>query len=355
MSEQAVEVPWPRTRHCRWMSEECRSGLVSVIVPTYNRRELLTETVASVEAQSYRPIELLVVDDGSTDDTEAVVRKLGRRSDASLVVRCLRQAHAGMSAARNLGLIESHGEYVQYLDSDDLLHPEKLATQVSVLRRRTELDFVWSDSAKFRGQPSFDARPFTGRPGGDLLRRYVRGIVWHPMSGTYRRSVCVRMGPWNEDFWRYEDWEYNLRFLATRPRCAYLPGVLSLHRVHGQGQTRDSYRTPEGLRSDFAGTRAVEAALLESGAVSRARIGGPLAEHYVNLCWRAGAIGLPALSRKALAGAKRCACGGVSLLEIALLERLWRGFGLSAASLVFRMAAVLRARVAPLVLGRSLP
>jgi len=355
MSNKAVNVPWPETRHCRWMSEECRPGLVSVIVPTYNRRELLSETMASVEAQTYRPVELLVVDDGSTDDTELAVRERARRADALLTVRFLRQAHAGMSAARNLGLIESHGEYVQYLDSDDLLHPEKIARQLTVLRRRRDLDFVWSDSAKFRGAPSFHARPFTGRPGGDLLIRYVRRIVWHSMSGIYRRSACVQVGPWNEDFRRYEDWDYNLRFLAGRPHCAYLPGVLSLHRVHGSGQTRDSYRTPEGLRAELAGVRAVETALLETGAVRRIRIGGPLAEHYVNLCWRAGAIGLPALSRQTLAGAKRCACGGVSLLEIALFEQLWGGVGLSAASLVFRMGAIVKAHVAPLVSGRPLP
>jgi glycosyltransferase involved in cell wall biosynthesis len=337
------------------MSAECRPGLVSVIVPTYNRRELLAEAMGSVEAQTYRPIELLVVDDGSTDDTEAAVRELGRRADASLAVRYLRQARAGMSAARNLGLIESQGEYVQYLDSDDLLHPEKIARQANALRRDPGLGFVWSDSAQFRGTPSFDARPFTGGPGGDLIRRYARRIVWHPMSGIYRRSACVRVGPWNEAFRRYEDWEYNLRFLAHGPRCAYLPGVLSLYRVHALGQSRDFHRTPEGLRSDLAGIRAVEAALLETGAVSRARVGGPLAGHYVNLCWRAGAIGLPALSREALAGAKRCACGGGSLLEIALFEQLWHGAGLSAASLVFRMGAIVAARVAPLLSGRPLP
>src|SRR5262249_32810495 len=108
-----------RTIHGRWMSNDHQARLVSVIVPTYNRAGLLTEALESVRRQSYRPLEVLVADDGSTDDISSIVDQFQRQlgEDVSLRVRFLRQAHAGVSAARNLGLIESQGEFIQFLDS----------------------------------------------------------------------------------------------------------------------------------------------------------------------------------------------------------------------------------------------
>src|SRR5206468_2542019 len=96
--------------------------LVSVIVPTYNRVDLAAEAFDSVWRQTYRPVELLVVDDGSTEDVAGVVEGLQQCSagDDSFQVRFLVQQHAGAPAARNLGLIESHGQFIQFLDSDDV-------------------------------------------------------------------------------------------------------------------------------------------------------------------------------------------------------------------------------------------
>ena len=124
------------------MSAVHEAGWVSVIVPTYNRASLLMEALESVRAQSYRPIELVVVDDGSTDATEdAVVRFTG--NPASVVLGAdgagdwrlhyLRQRNAGAPAARNRGLASARGEFVQYLDSDDTLGSGKVAAQVAAV------------------------------------------------------------------------------------------------------------------------------------------------------------------------------------------------------------------------------
>jgi glycosyltransferase involved in cell wall biosynthesis len=100
----------------------------SVIIPTYNRAVLLTEALASVFAQEYRDFEVIVVDDGSTDDSESVVRKFGAS------VRLLRQQNRGPGAARNLGIAEARGMYVAFLDSDDLWFPWTLATFEKVIQ-----------------------------------------------------------------------------------------------------------------------------------------------------------------------------------------------------------------------------
>src|SRR5690606_31994309 len=105
------------------MSASHEPGLVSVIIPTYNRSGLLLEALDSLARQTYRPIEAIVVDDGSSDDTpEAVNRWIsGLVSGDGLRVRYHRQSNKGAPSARNRGLIESRGEFIQFLDSDDLL------------------------------------------------------------------------------------------------------------------------------------------------------------------------------------------------------------------------------------------
>ncbi len=127
---------WPETCHGRWMSERYEPGLASVIIPTYNRARLLTEAMDSVLAQTYRPIELIVVDDGSTDHTRKAIEQWSSKCADDHLFRLshFHQGNKGAPAARNLGLVQSHGEYIQFLDSDDILHPEKIERQAAELR-----------------------------------------------------------------------------------------------------------------------------------------------------------------------------------------------------------------------------
>ena len=119
----------------KWMAEEYEPRLVSVIIPTYNRAGLLSETLASVVRQTYRPLEIIVVDDGSIDDTKDVVINWSKihNKDEKCRLRYFHQENKGGSAARNLGLNESHGQFIQFLDADDLLAPTKIERQVSQL------------------------------------------------------------------------------------------------------------------------------------------------------------------------------------------------------------------------------
>ena len=124
----------PATRHSRWMTAECEPGLVSVIIPTYNRARLLVEAMDSVFAQTYRPIELIVVDDGSKNNTPQVLQEwaAAHARDPRFRMRIFHEENKGAPVARNLGLIESRGEFIQFLDSDDLLGKES-RTQAKTL------------------------------------------------------------------------------------------------------------------------------------------------------------------------------------------------------------------------------
>src|SRR5207244_2098618 len=110
-------------------------GLVTTIIPVYNRAPMLREAVASVIAQTYRPIEIVIVDDGSTDETPAAISELVSTHPE---VRATRRANGGPGLARETGRQLARGEFIQYLDSDDLLLPRKFEWQVAALRRSSE-------------------------------------------------------------------------------------------------------------------------------------------------------------------------------------------------------------------------
>jgi glycosyltransferase involved in cell wall biosynthesis len=249
------------------MSADCEPGLVSVVVPTYNRARLLVETLDSVRAQTYRPIELLVVDDGSTDGTRRTLRRWRRNctGDDGLKVRCCLQQNRGVSAAINLGLIRSRGEYVQVLGSDDLLHPDKLTLQAARLRGEPALDLVYSCSGVFRGEPDWQGEPRVGRPTDDALRDYLLCPAWSAESPLYRRAAAVANGPVAEDVTKWVDWEYNIRLVARRPAVGHVRGVLSLVREHDEGRIADTTFTAPGLRGMLRAVQRVERTLRATG------------------------------------------------------------------------------------------
>lgn len=114
-------------------------GMVSVIIPTYNRGYFISKTIDSVLAQTYRPVEIIVVDDGSSDDTSVVVDKYGSQ------LRYIYQENAGLASARNTGLAAARGEYIAFQDSDDIWLPWKLQAQVALMRNVPDLALVWTD------------------------------------------------------------------------------------------------------------------------------------------------------------------------------------------------------------------
>jgi glycosyltransferase involved in cell wall biosynthesis len=232
------------------MNDDCVMSLVSVIIPTYNRSATLTEAMDSVFEQTYRPVELLVIDDGSKDDTLSIVEtwKEEHGDDRQFILRYFSQENSGAPAARNLGLIESRGEYIQFLDSDDLLHPEKLSIQISCLTAETTLDYVYSGTGKFVDQADWKITPYAGHAvSGEMLADFLRGRLWNTLSGVYRRRACVSIGPWTEDIPIFQDWEYNIGFILFEPEVKHIDEVLSLARFSGDIRITDTSKSYESL------------------------------------------------------------------------------------------------------------
>lgn len=184
---------------------------VSVIIPTYNRRDFLAEAVASVQSQTYRDWELIVVDDGSEDGTRGMVESLPGP------LRFISQEHRGVSAARNRGLAEARGEWIAYLDSDDLWHPRKLEIQVRYVESHPEAVVTYTDEIWIRRGVRVNQRARHRKYSGDIFAYCLSLCIVSPSSALLRKDVLARAGGFDEDFPVCEDYDLWLRLSRDHP------------------------------------------------------------------------------------------------------------------------------------------
>jgi GT2 family glycosyltransferase len=215
------------------------TSLVSVIIPTYNRAAYIAEAIRSVLAQTYPSVEIIVADDGSMDETGDVVASFG---DA---VTYLLLPHRGQPAAtRNGGLRIARGEFIAFLDSDDLFFPDKLATQVAGFEAHPEAGLVYSNAYFFRDdpcQPTVHALDGLPRPSGDAFPDLLRGNFLAPQAVLMRRACLEEVGVFDEnpDFFAVEDYDLFLR-VSAKFTVAYVPGDVAAMRRHSQSISRDA-------------------------------------------------------------------------------------------------------------------
>lgn len=215
------------------------AGLVSTVIPVHNRPRMIVEAVQSVLAQSYRPIEIWVVDDGSTDSTPNVVDDLAKKYDE---VTALHIDNGGPGVAREAGRQRCDGEYIQYLDSDDLLLPDKFRAQVAALEQRPECGVCYGQTEYLAaGQtPSGVAWKRTGEKIEYMFPGFVQDRWWGTSTPLYRKRVCDAVGSW-QTIRNEEDWEYDCRIAALGTRLAYCNQMISVERGHrGMRQSTDA-------------------------------------------------------------------------------------------------------------------
>jgi len=211
--------------------------LISCIIPTYNGEKYLAEAIDSIFEQRYRPIEVIVADDGSSDATASVARRNGQ------ALRYVAQSNAGPAAARNLGIRSALGTFVAFLDQDDIWRPEKLERQYARFEARPELDIsvahvqrFWVSALREQAERFCDHRLAKPLPG------YITGTL------LARRSVFGRAGMFNPAL-RYGDtMEWYLRAIDRGAVAELLPDVLLLHRMHAENLSQSE---GAGSRSEF--------------------------------------------------------------------------------------------------------
>ena len=212
---------------------------VSVIVPTWNRVSLLGTAIESVLTQGFRDLEVVIVDDGSVDATESLVRRY-QETDAR--VRYVAQEHRGISAAMNTGIRESRGHYIARIDSDDQWLPELLETEVAILEARPEIGLVYSkglwatnDLTPLRDTIGH-APHFPPSTKNDTLRSMLWGDPTCNITVVVRRECFDRAGMFDESLTASEDWDMWLR-TAVYYRFFFVDRVLSLVRGHDGSTT----------------------------------------------------------------------------------------------------------------------
>lgn len=186
-------------------------GLVSTIIPVFNRPEMLKKAVESVIGQTYRPVEIIIVDDGSTDATPAVCREYARKHpDMIRVVPKIHEGKAGLS--REAGRLIASGEFIQYLDSDDILAPDKFRVMVGELKKNPDCGIAYCYTRRYNERESPRDVPCrrTGETFARMYPDFLRERFWHTVTPIFRREVCERAGPWS-DLGSEEDWEYESR------------------------------------------------------------------------------------------------------------------------------------------------
>ncbi|GAB6178634.1 glycosyltransferase family A protein [Desulfobaculum senezii] len=213
-------------------------ALVSVIVPVFNRRSVIGRTLNSCLSQRYPHIEVIVVDDGSTDGTGGVVKSFKDRFESSSKsLLYLAQENLGACSARNLGMAHASGDYIQFLDSDDVLEPCKISDQISSLENSEDsfalCDFAYVDSnGRTLKKVTNDGDIFT------YMKRFKSVSIMAPLL---RKSSIIKGLQWNTELERNQDMDFMFKYFLTVTTWAYVPGCYCKYYMHGGDQISDSY------------------------------------------------------------------------------------------------------------------
>ena len=200
------------------------SPLVSVIIPTYNKSHFLKHTIESVINQTYSNIEIIVIDDGSTDNTEELAKSYGSK------IKYIKQNNLGGTASRNTGIKSATGKYLNFLDHDDLFLPEKIEKQVRVLESNPKVGFVHCRYFFIDEIGKQLAKVFI-LPEGNIYKKLIAGCFIWSGAPLIRKSCIDKVGIFDESIWS-SDWDMWLRIVKEETRIACVQEPLGEYRIH---------------------------------------------------------------------------------------------------------------------------
>ncbi|MDN3689649.1 glycosyltransferase family 2 protein [Cyclobacterium jeungdonense] len=238
-----------------------KKGMVSVVIPCYNQGKYLIETVQSVLASSYRPLEMLIVNDGSTDNSLEIALGLEKEHPE---VRVINQANAGVAKARNTGIQAAEGEILLPLDGDDKIAADYIERGVAVLNQQPMVKVVYCKAVKFSeaGQRPWKLKPFS-------LRALARDNMIF-VAALFRKADALAVGGFSEDMHMgREDWEFWIKMLKNGGQVVQLPFVGFYYRL-SPGSKRKKTGTNQKKRERIAYLNKKHAAFFQQ------ELNGPL-------------------------------------------------------------------------------
>ena len=203
---------------------------VSVVIPVFNGAPFVAKAVASVRAQRHGDVEILVVDDGSTDGTQEVLKHL----EQSEGIRWFQRSHGGPARSRNFGIEAARGHYIALLDCDDVWLPGKLAAQLAIMRARPEVGLVHTDFDVRFEDGTLEERVTARSSREPMVQAFAGGHVALPSTLLIRKSVLDQVGRLDPELYGSEDSDLTIRlFRVTSFECIDQVLVTKLQRGHG--------------------------------------------------------------------------------------------------------------------------
>jgi GT2 family glycosyltransferase len=246
------------------MNENARQPLVSIVIPCYNCEKWVSKTIDSCLGQTYPNIEIIVVDDGSTDGSLNVLRRFLPR------ITLETGPNRGGNPARNKGFALSKGEYIQYLDADDYLEPDKISGQVQCLEE-TKADVVYSDWRHqihiSGGRSSYLGKIHVSGYQPDILATMLSDLWVNGGAILYRRRVVEEVGGWDESLLAAQDRDFFTSTALAGADIRYQPGCTFIYRQHGAVTVSSSSRS-RWIENHSASLKKSEAALAGTGRLT---------------------------------------------------------------------------------------
>lgn len=205
------------------MKKDNQNPMVSVIIPTYNRAWIVKESILSVLAQTFQDYELIVVDDGSTDHTHAILDELQDR------IEVIHQKNSGVSAARNHGVAAAKGKLIAFLDSDDLWMPGKLAIQTEFFASNPDIRICQTDEIWIRNGCRINPKKYHKKPSGEIFLPSLALCLVSPSAVMMEKDFFTLMGGFDETLPACEDYDFWLR-IGCKYQVSLIPQPLVIKR-----------------------------------------------------------------------------------------------------------------------------
>jgi glycosyltransferase involved in cell wall biosynthesis len=260
------------------------SPLVSIVIPSYNAGRWLEATLATALEQTHSPCEVIVVDDGSTDDSLALAQRFRARG-----VVVVPQLNRGASAARNRALSVAQGEYIQFLDADDLLAPDKIERQLALLHSRGDGFVAACEWVRFTSEPP--EGPLTPQPTWRdmsavdfLVTCAMEELMFPPIAWLIPRTLCERAGRWDEEISLNDDGEYMSRVLAASDGIVFATGARAYYRSGNPGSYA-SQRSCRAAESELRAWDRIVATMVKLENTPRVRLAAATGYQRIEAAW----------------------------------------------------------------------
>lgn len=227
-----------------------QTPLVSIIVPCYNYAHFLNETIACLIDQSLHNWECLLIDDGSTDDTESICTQWTKKDPR---IFYFKKENGGLSSARNYGLCKANGLYIQFLDADDLIQKEKLLYQVSQLEQNKTFDVVYSsflflnEKKEFQVPTKHSIKPKAKDIFQSFIQEWEKGFMIPIHSFLFKKDLLTKVQGFNEMLVTHEDLELHLKIALLRPNYYCYNEAFAIYRIHNQSMSRNYTKMQKGF------------------------------------------------------------------------------------------------------------